>query len=346
VNQGVALAAPQPGRRARLVTGLAALLLVASAPVAWNALTDNSAADNSLVEYTRGTGANGASSNAARRVDSATARPPSVRTPSALNQAAPAALLQTPALASVIDDLIGEALGNASLGDDPHGFRARLASIVRRQFAPMLADDAMAFVLRYVSYLESLDAMHLRPSANDIETLRATFEARRSLRMALFSSDEYAALFAADDRLDRYTMARFEIGADGLRPSAERAAALSVAERELTADERDERGRWLEHLSMLGQTAAFDAQGVNEQARFEVRAATHGEAVAQRLAENDRAERDWAARLAQYELALKSYGHGTTGDEDLAATRNRLFSGREQLRLDAALSLRRQQRKT
>ena len=40
-------------------------------------------------------------------------------------------------------------------------------------------------------------------------------------------------------------------------------------------------------------------------------AAEHGEAVAQRLAALDQAERDWAYRLGQYELALNEHRSGT-----------------------------------
>ena len=42
----------------------------------------------------------------------------------------------------------------------------------------------------------------------------------------------------------------------------------------------------------------------------------------------DQAERDWAYRLGQYELALNEHRSGTLGSEALAATRNRLFNER------------------
>ena len=328
--------------RVVVAVGLAALLLGITAPVAWNAWRDASRQHGEPSDPVAVTGERAAANDvAAYRTALASARIASSGTVIAADEPAPAALLQIPALASVIDDLIGDALGQRSMRDDPHAFRARLGERVRQRFAPAVADAAMKFVLRYVGYLESLDAMHLRPPANDLTALRATYEARRSLRLGLFSPEEYAALFAADDRLDRYTMARLDLDANPLRTSADRATALAAAERELTASEREERARWQQPLSLQSQTSAFDARNASDAERFAARAAEHGEAVAQRLAALDQAERDWAYRLGQYELALNEHRSGTLGSEALAATRNRLFNERELLRLDAALSLRR-----
>ena len=123
---------------------------------------------------------------AAYRTAMASTRIASSGTVIATDEPAPAALLQIPALASVIDDLIGDAVGQAACATTLMRSAYGLASGCVQQFAPAIADAAMKFVLRYVGYLESLDAMHLRPPANDLTALRATYEARRSLRLRLF----------------------------------------------------------------------------------------------------------------------------------------------------------------
>jgi lipase chaperone LimK len=261
-------------------------------------------------------------------------------------ESAPSALLQTSSFARTIEDLIGEALGSDSMRDDPQGFRARLAVRVRKQFSPELTEPAIAFVNRYLNYLESLDAMNLPSSAQDLAALRNVFETRKAIRQAHFSPEEYEVLFARDDRLDRYTIARFEIQADAKLSLAEKTEALNATANELTHEERKERERTQEHLALQRQTETFDKKQTSDEERFAARAREHGEAAAQRLAELDRAQREWDARVAQYENALNANRNGTLANEALAATRDRLFSEREQLRLEAVLSLRRKQNKS
>jgi lipase chaperone LimK len=253
---------------------------------------------------------------------------------------APKALLQTPALHRVVEDLIGDVLGNGSVSNDPHGFRARLAARAKAHFPPELADSAIAFLNRYVNYLESLDALNLSSAKNDAAALRSLYEARSALRKSFFAPEEYEALFARDDRLDRYTIARMEIEANAKLDSREREQALAAAASELTPDERAERASWQSHLSAQTQTAFFEAKQTGDEERFAARKAEHGEAAAQRLAELDRSEREWQSRLAQYEQAARDAGNGAISKEQLSATRDQLFTAQEQLRLEAALALR------
>jgi lipase chaperone LimK len=254
---------------------------------------------------------------------------------------APRALLQTPSFARTIEDLIGVALGSGNLRDDPQGFRVKLAERVRTQFSPELAAHAIAFINRYLNYLESLDAMNLPSQAQDVAALRSVFETRQAIRQAHFSPEEYEALFARDDRLDRYTMARFEIQANTNLTPSERTEALNAVANELTPEERRERENMQAHLALQRQTESFDKKQTSDEERFAARASEHGEAAAQRLAELDRTQRDWDLRLAQYENALNANRNGTLANDELAATRDRLFNEREQLRLEAALALRR-----
>ncbi len=254
---------------------------------------------------------------------------------------APKALLQTPALHRVVEDLIGDVLGNGSVRNDPHGFRARLAARAKAHFPPELADSAIAFLNRYVNYLESLDALNLSSAKNDLASLRSLYEARSALRKSFFAPEEYEALFARDDRLDRYTIARMEIEANTKLDAREREQALAAAASELTPDGRAERASWQLHLTALNQTALFDAKQTGDEERFAARKAEHGEAAAQRLAELDRSEREWQSRLAQYEQAERATRDGTMTDTQLTALQDRMFNAQEQPRLEAALALRR-----
>jgi lipase chaperone LimK len=253
---------------------------------------------------------------------------------------APKALLQIPALHRVVEDLIGDVLGDGSVRNDPHGFRARLAARVKAHFPPELADSAIAFLNRYVNYLESLDALNLSSAKNDVAALRSLYETRSALRKSFFAPEEYEALFARDDRLDRYTIARMEIEANTKLDAREREQALAAAASELTPDERAERASWQSHLATQAQTALFDVKQTSDEERFAARKAEHGEAAAQRLAELDRSEREWQSRLSQYEQAARDFRNGALSNEQLNATRDQLFTAQEQLRLQAALGMR------
>lgn len=254
---------------------------------------------------------------------------------------APTALLQTPSLHRLIEDLIGDAIGSGSIRSDPHGFRERLAARAKAHFPPELAQSAVAFLNRYVDYLESLDALNLSSAKSDVAALRSLFEARKALRESFFAPEEYKALFARDDRMDRYTIARMEIEANAKLSAEERDQALANAANELTPDERAERKSWQLHLTAQSQTALFDAKQTSDEERFEARKTEYGEAAAQRLAELDRAQREWDARLTQYEQALRATREGAMTEAHLTALRDRMFNEQERLRLDAALSLRR-----
>lgn len=255
-------------------------------------------------------------------------------------EGAPQTLLQTPSFARTVEDLLGDVLGSANLRDDPMGFRERLAARVRAQFSPELAAAAIAFMNRYVNYLESLNAFNLPSQANDVSALRHVFETRKGIREAHFSAEEYEILFARDDRLDRYTIARLEIQADAKLTAEQRNEALTRAANELTPEERRERAASQLPLALQRQTESFDAAQVSDEARFATRAREHGEAAAQRLAELDREQRDWDARLTQYEQAQRATREGAMTEAQLTALRDRMFNEQERLRLDAALVIR------
>jgi lipase chaperone LimK len=253
---------------------------------------------------------------------------------------APTALLQTPSLHRLIEDLIGDAIGSGSIRSDPHGFRERLAARAKAHFPPELAQSAVAFLNRYVDYLESLDALNLSSAKSDVAALRSLFEERKALRESFFAPEEYKALFAREDRLDRYTIARMEIEANAKLSAEERDQALANAANELTPDERAERKSWQLHLNAQSQTALFDAKQTSDDERFEARKTEYGEAAAQRLAELDRSERDWQSRLAKYEQTARDVRNGALTNAQLDAARDQLFTAQEQLRLDAALAMR------
>lgn len=215
----------------------------------------------------------------------------------------------------------------------PAELKQRLAALIHRHFSAADAVRALALLERYVDYRVALG--DLKPPA-DPRALRQSIAARQQLRERHFAQDEHLALFAADDELDRYTLARLEIGRNAGLTAAQKEAGFNNAERELTAASRTARADSIAHVAVAAQTAAFEVQGASEHERHALRRAQYGDAAALQLAQLDREERDWQARLSHYAGAKE---RGTDGVQ-LEQVRQLLFSAQEQLRIDAALALR------
>ncbi len=239
-------------------------------------------------------------------------------------------------LAPGLRDALEALLHAAGPARDPGELKQRLESLVARHFAPELAARALALARRYVDYRVALGRLSPPEDPMDPDALRIAMAQLRKLQLQHFSSEEYDALFSAQLQFDQYTLARLDIARQtGLSPEQKR-QALAEAEALLPATARAERAESVAHLDAARQTAAFNAQGTDDATRLAQRSALHGAEAAQRMAQLDREERDWNARLDQYQQAL---GQGLD-DSGLQQVRGRLFTPQEQLRIDAALALR------
>ncbi|MCB1978591.1 MAG: lipase chaperone [Burkholderiaceae bacterium] len=224
----------------------------------------------------------------------------------------------------------------ASDAPDPQALKRRLAELVRLRFGEALSTRALALAERYVDYRVALG--QLRPPADqtDPQALRTVMAERQRVRRQFFDGDEFDALFSQDLALDEYMLARLEIERNSALTPEQKRSALQEAEQALSPAVRAQRAEAVAHEGVAQQTAAFNAQGVDERTRHAQRSAQYGPEAAQRLAQLDREQGDWNARLDQYQQALAS----TQDPARLQPLRAQLFSPEEQLRLDAALAAR------
>lgn len=223
----------------------------------------------------------------------------------------------------------------AGPAETPQALKQRLAALASRHFGPDHAVRATQLLDRYVDYRVALAALKRPADFADPHALRASLDERRRLRERHFDPQEYQALFAQEEELDRFTLARLEIQRNPQLDPAQQQAALRQAESELGEDQRAARAEALVHLDLAAQTAAFEAQGTGAQERHLQRRAAYGDAAAHRLAQLDREEQDWQQRLAHFAAAQA----GQASPQQLQELKERLFSAPEQLRLEGALSL-------
>ena len=242
-------------------------------------------------------------------------------------------LLQ-PGLRDALEALL-HAAGDAA---DPDALKQRLEGLVGQHFPPELATRALALAHRYVDYRVALGQLRAPADLSDPRTLRNALEARQKVRLQYFDSDEFDALFAQEMTLDQSMLARLEIERNNQLTPEQKRRALQAAEEMLDPAQRALRAEAVVHVGVAQQTAAFNAQGIDESTRHALRSAQHGEEAAQRLARLDQEERDWNARLDQYQQARSS----TQDAARLRQLRGQLFSPEEQLRIEGALALRAQ----
>lgn len=222
----------------------------------------------------------------------------------------------------------------------PAELKQRIAGLVARHFAAADVVRATQLLERYVDYRVALGDLKPPRDRSDPRALRTAIDARRQLRERYFAAEEYQTLFAEEEELDRFTVARLEILRNAELTPAQKEGALREAERDLGDLHRAVRREAVQHEVVAAQTAAFEAGQVAEHERYQQRRAQFGEAAAQQLAQLDREERDWQARLTQYASA-KAAGN----EAAVQALKQQLFSAQEQLRIDAALALRDLQKK-
>ncbi len=219
---------------------------------------------------------------------------------------------------------------------DPAALKQRLAALIGKHFPPALAARALALAERYVDYRVALGQLRAPNDLTDPHALRESLQARYKVRMQFFDGPEYDALFAREADLDRYTLARLEIAQNAGMTTEQRVQALRDVENELPAARRAERAEATAHMTVAAQTAAFNAQNADAYTRHAARSAQYGEPAAHALAQLDREEQHWQQRLDQYSQAREQQGDGAALDR----LRQQLFSADEQLRIEAALALR------
>ncbi len=243
----------------------------------------------------------------------------------------------TPELRQTFETMLLEATIGRDI-QDPAALKKRLAALVPQHFSKALAARAAELLDRYIDYRVALGELKAPADPSDPRALRAALGARQSARQRYFTSDEYDALFAEEARLDRYTLAHIEIDRHTTLTAAQKQAALKDAERELSDAQRAQRSAATAHMTVAAQTTELNAGDASDVERFNQRRAQYGDTTATQLAQLDREDRAWQARLDQYATAQAK----NASPEQLQQLSQQLFSAPEQLRIGAALAMRQQ----
>ena len=257
-------------------------------------------------------------------------------TPDGAATAAPdQSLVLDPALIRRFDywlTTVGERPVAAIRSDVEHDLDAHLGPRAARQ-----AKDLFA---RYVQFKEALKAQRpARPTGRSVDILREGLRAMLALRATIFTDAESQALFGPQDAQASAALARMAIEQDPALGDAQRRDQLAALDARLPASVRAEREAPLAVVHLEEAAQQLRAQGGSEDDVYRMRAAATSPEAANRLADLDRDEAAWKARIADYQSQRAAVLASPGSDAERAAAMNqlrgRLFTPQEQRRLAA-----------
>ena len=245
------------------------------------------------------------------------------------------ALVLDPALIRLFDYYL------TTVGERPlSAIRAQVEHDLDGRLAPGAARQAKDVFARYLQFKTALKAQRpARAAGRSVDTLREGLRLMLALRATYFSEAESQALFGAQDAQASTALARMAIEQDPALDAQQRRERLAALDARLPASVRAEREAPLAVVRLEEAAQHIRAQGGSEDDVYRMRAAATSPEAANRLADIDREETAWKARIAAYLAQRAALLSAQAGDDERAAAmselRNRLFTPEEQRRLAA-----------
>ena len=228
-----------------------------------------------------------------------------------------------------------------TVGERPiDAIRAQVEHDLDGRLNPLAARQAKDLFARYVKFRTALkDQRPAKPQARTVDTLREGLRMMLAVRATLFSDAESVALFGPQDAEARAALARMAIEQDPSLTDAQRRDQLAAWDARLPASVRAEREAPLLVTHLEDAAQKIREQGGSEDDVYRMRAAATSPEAANRLADLDRDEAAWKARIASYQAQRSAVLSAAGSDSDRAAAmsalRGRLFTPEEQRRLAA-----------
>jgi len=245
------------------------------------------------------------------------------------------ALVLDPALIRLYDYYL------TTVGERPlSAIQAQVEHDLDGRLAPHAARQAKDLYARYVQFKTALkDQRPAKPVGRSVDILREGLRRMLALRASYFSEAEAQALFGPQDAEAAAALARMAIEQDPALDAQQRRDRLAALDARLPASVRAEREAPLAVVRLEEAARQIRAQGGSEDDVYRMRAAATSPEAANRLADVDREEAAWKARIATYLVQRDALLSAPGGDAARQAAqsdlRNRLFTPEEQRRLAA-----------
>lgn len=224
----------------------------------------------------------------------------------------------------------------AGLGErDLAEIRAEIERELDRRLKPGAAVAAKRLLSSYLDYKRALVDLErtLKTGKDIVQGARARREAVMELRKRYFTPQEIAGLFGATDAYDADALARMEVTQDKKLSEAERKEKLAQLDSKLTPAQRAERDAPVALMKLEESVQQARAKGAGDNEIYRMRAEALSPEAAARLADVDREEAQWRARIAAYQAERKQLLGA--GEPALQQLRDARFTPMEQKRLGA-----------
>lgn len=191
----------------------------------------------------------------------------------------------------------------AATGEKPlDAIRAEIERELERRLKPEAAAEAKRLLARYLAY--KLDLVEVEKNAQAMaaspQALRQRFMLMQDARRRHFSEREIAAMFGDSDASDLDAIARLEISQDPSLTDVQKRERLAQLDAALPPAVREAREEPLKIARLEESAQKMRAQGASEDDIYRMRAAALSPEAAARMAEVDREDREWHARIAAY----------------------------------------------
>ncbi|USX24556.1 lipase chaperone [Oxalobacteraceae bacterium OTU3CINTB1] len=242
----------------------------------------------------------------------------------------------------VVDAELGHLFDYYLAGLGEKGLDAIRTEIEReldRRLKPGPARQAKQLLSSYLAYKQALAGVEstLAPSGDVARSARARLAAMRALRSTYFTPEQSAGLFGATDIADDDAVARLEVDVDKTLSAEQKQAKVAELDRRMPPALREEREAPAKIIRLEESVAQLRAGGAGDNEVYSVRAAAFSPEAAARLADVDRDEAAWKARIGAYQTQRATLLAQPAQQKDAALQRLRdaSFTPEEQRRLGA-----------
>lgn len=216
------------------------------------------------------------------------------------------------------------------------------SELERRLPAPQAA-KAQRLLAFYIEFKRELVRLETQPqlAGNGVQAVRARLLAMQDLRSRFFNEEETQGMFGFDDAYDMDAIARLEISQNPALSAVQKQQQLAAVDAAMPANLRREREASSVVVRVEQQAQELRAKGASEDDIYRMRAREFDPQAAARLADVDREEAAWKARIARYQdersKLLKAQANATESERQtvLAQLQQTYFTEAERPRLAA-----------
>lgn len=167
---------------------------------------------------------------------------------------------------------------------------------------PPRAEAAKRLLARYLDFKRELFGLEQQFAKQPPgpQSLRKRFEGMQALRARFFNAEEEQSMFGLEDMADMDALARLDIANNPALDAAQKREQLAALDAAMPKALRADREAPRAVLMLEEKARALRAQGGSEDDVYRLRAQALDPAAASRLAEVDKEEAAWKARIDRY----------------------------------------------